>query len=403
MRVTISPSKAKGIIEAPPSKSMAHRYLIAAALAEGESRIEHLSYSEDILATLDCLEALGVSILRGEDYAVISGGGTLCPHSSLPCRESGSTLRFLLPLCLLAGEPATLLGSARLLERPLGVYESLCAEKGFSFSRSAEGISVCGTLSAGEYVLPGDISSQFITGMIFALLKIKGQSKIHLTGKVESGSYIDLTLAALQDFGFFVERAGEKEILIDGSLCGKGRTIAVEGDYSNAAFFDALCSLGHSVKVKGLRPDSIQGDRIYRQYFELLEKGDHPFSLADCPDLGPILMAVAAAKQGGIFVDTARLKIKESDRGAAMAEELSKFGVSVMLEENRIIVPKGNLCAPKVPLWGHNDHRIVMSLAVLCTLTGGVIEGAQAVAKSMPDFFEKLALLGVEVMLDETE
>lgn len=402
MRVTIRPSVAKGRVDAPPSKSMAHRYLIAAALSEGESRIEHLAYSEDILATLDCLEALGIKVERGADFAVIRGG-ELSPKKPLPCRESGSTLRFFLPLCLLGGIPAVLKGSERLLERPLSVYESLCAEKGFSFSRSKGGISVCGALSAGEYTLPGDISSQFITGMIFALLKAGGKSKISLSGKVESSSYIDLTLAALSDFGFSLKRPDERVILIDGEIRGIGRTIAVEGDYSNAAFFDALAALGHKVQVDGLREDSIQGDRIYKKYFKALRKGESPLSLADCPDLGPILMAVAAAGEGGVFTDTARLKIKESDRGAAMAEELAKFGVPVQLEDNQIIVSGGHLSAPKVPLCGHNDHRIVMSLAVLCAIKGGIIEGAQAVAKSMPDFFEKLASLGVEVQIDEAE
>lgn len=403
MRVTIHPQKGNGIIAAPPSKSMAHRYLIGAALSEGKSRIENLSYSQDILATLDCLEVLGVELVRGEDWVEIQGGSALIPQKTLLCRESGSTLRFFIPLCLLQGEAAILKGSSRLLERPLNVYKKLCEDCGFEFDQSNEEVRVKGALSAGDYSMPGDISSQFITGMIFALLKVNGQSRILLTGKVESGSYIDLTIAALSDFGFSVCRVGEREIEIDGTIAGKGRTIAVEGDYSNAAFFDALAVLGHFVKIEGLRADSLQGDRIYREYFECLKKEGATLSLADCPDLGPILMAVASALNGGIFYDTARLKIKESDRGAAMAEELRKCGVEVLLEENRIIVPKGELHGPREAFCGHNDHRIVMSLAVLCTLIGGTIEGAEAVAKSMPDFFEKLKELGIEVETDETK
>ncbi len=401
MRVTIQPRKGNGIVVAPPSKSMAHRYLIAAALAKGESRIENLSYSQDILATLDCLESLGVELERGVDWVVIRGGSTLIPRKTLACRESGSTLRFFLPLCLLHEKEAILEGSARLMERPLSVYRQLCREHGFDFEQRDSFVRVRGALSAGDYILPGNISSQFITGMIFALLKVKGESRILLTGKVESGSYIDLTLDALKAFGFSICRKGEREIRIDGNAEGVGRFIQVEGDYSNAAFFESLSLLGHSVKVEGLKEDSLQGDRIYRDYFEYLEKGQSTLSLADCPDLGPILMAVAAAKKGGIFTDTARLKIKESDRGAAMAEELRKFGIEVLLGENRIIVPQGKIHPPKEPLQGHNDHRIVMSLAVLCTLTGGVIEGAEAVAKSMPDFFERLEALGIEVKKDE--
>lgn len=402
MRVTISPSKIGGIIAAPPSKSMAHRYLIAAALAKGESCIENLAYSEDILATLDCLESLGISIERGENRVIIKGGD-LRPCAPLSCRESGSTLRFFLPLCLLSGQSAELLGSSRLLERPLSVYEDLCREQGFLLQRFEKGIRICGKLSAGDYTLRGDVSSQFISGMIFALLKVKGESRIHLIGKIESDSYIDLTIAALRDFGFSLERKGEREIVVYGGMEGRGRTISVEGDYSNAAFFDAFSALGYPVSVEGLREDSGQGDRVYREYFENLMKGKARLSLADCPDLGPVLMAVAAAKHGGVFTDTARLKIKESDRGAAMAEELGKFGVSVEIEENEIRVSGGALMAPASHLLGHNDHRIVMALSVLCALVGGEIEGAEAVAKSMPDFFEKMEDLGAEVEINETE
>lgn len=401
MRVTIRPQKGSGIIDAPPSKSMVHRYLIAAALAEGESEICKVSYSQDILATLDCLEALGVRVERREESVRIAGGGTFVPKKPLPCRESGSTLRFFLPLCLLEDHPATLVGSARLLERPLGVYEQLCREKNFHFAQSGEGVTVRGKLKAGDYTLPGNISSQFITGLIFALLKAQGESTITLVGGVESGSYIDLTLAALRDFGFCLERERIDLIRIHGGKSGKGRTITVEGDYSNAAFFDGLALLGHPIKVTGLRADSLQGDRIYRDYFNRLLKGEGALSLADCPDLGPILMAVSAALKGGSFTDTARLKMKESDRGVAMAEELLKFGIKVQLEENSIIVPADQLQPPKEVLNGHNDHRIVMSLAVLCTLVGGVIEGAEAVAKSMPDFFDRLGALGIEVKKDE--
>ncbi len=403
MRVKIKQGKAAGIVQAPPSKSMAHRYLIAAAMAEGVSVIRGVDYSQDILATIDCLRALGAEIACEGDVVTVTGGKAFAPQTELPCRESGSTLRFMLPLCLLSGKPAALKASDRLMERPLSVYEKLCAEHRFVFDRTDGMIRVCGVLKSGNYVLDGSVSSQFVSGMLFALLKCQGESTLVLTGKPESRSYIDMTLSALREFGFFVEWSGESSLLIRGGCSGSPRALSVEGDYSNAAFFEALNFLGGDVAVRGLKPDSLQGDRIYQAYFEELKKGYATLSLANCPDLGPILMAMAAVHCGAHLTDTARLKIKESDRGAAMAEELQKCGVSVRLEENDIYIDGGHPKASQTAFSGHNDHRIVMSLAVLCSLFSGEIDGAEAVAKSFPDFFEKLASLGIEVRTIETE
>lgn len=394
--IEIKAAKAKGIISAPPSKSMSHRCLIAAALAEGESVIRGLAYSQDVLATLDCLDALGICYEKDNDSVRVFGG-KMKPQKSLLCRESGSTLRFFLPLCLLCGDEARLEGSTRLLERPHTVYEDLCREKGFVFRRENGAICVAGNLTAGEYELAADISSQFISGMMFALVRMPEASRIILKGKIESRSYIDLTISALNSFGFPVCWEAENVLYIPGGCKGEAKEITVEGDYSNAAFFEALTLLGGEVEVDGLAEDSLQGDRIYREYFpQLLQEGAE-LSLADCPDLGPILMAAAAALHGAKFTDTARLKIKESDRGAVMAEELAKFGVKTDVMENSITVHSGGLKKPEIALYGHTDHRIVMSMAVLCTLTGGCIEGAEAVTKSLPDFFERLQALGIEV------
>ena len=402
MKVEIFPGTARGVVAAPPSKSMAHRYLIAAALAEGKSAVHGVAYSEDILATIDCLRALGVAVVCEGDTVFVTGGVPLRASRPLLCRESGSTLRFMLPLCLLSGTPAILRGSRRLLERPLTVYEELCAVKCFSFTRDADAVAVCGRLSRGDYTVDGGVSSQFISGLIFALIACGGESRIRLTGKVESRSYIDLTLCALREFGFPARWAGEAELEVGGAP-GAARDCVVEGDYSNAAVFEALNLLGGAVEVTGLRSDSLQGDRVYRDCFKALSAGSPVLSLADCPDLGPVLFAAAAALQGGTFTDTARLKIKESDRGAAMAAELLKCGVKLELEENRIVVPGGELLPPDRPFSSHNDHRIVMAAALLATRTGGIIEDAGAVAKSMPDFFEKLSSLGIEVQKDEVE
>lgn len=403
--VRITPGRAVGRVTAPPSKSMAHRWLIGSALAGGESLIRHLSASEDMLATSDCLRALGAAVegLESGICAVRGVGGRMPGNAEeerhLYCRESGSTLRFLLPLCLLDGVKSVLHGKGRLLARPLGIYEELCRERGICFEQNAECVTVCGRLTAGDYIMRGDVSSQFITGLLFALPLLEGDSRIRLTTHLESRSYLDLTLDALNTFGVHVEFVGEREILIPGGQCYRPVDATVEGDHSNAAFLGALNALGGDVEIEGLREDSLQGDRVWKAHMASLAAGMPTISLADCPDLGPVLMAVAAAGQGAVFTDAARLKIKESDRGAAMAQELAVFGVPLTFAEdgNIIRVPGGMLHTPDRVLNGHNDHRIVMSLAVLCTLTGGTVTDANAVAKSMPDFFEVLSSLGIRL------
>lgn len=396
MRIKIYPSLARGSVFAPPSKSMAHRLLICAAMSE-QSTVRGVQLSEDISATLDCLRALGAKVNIDGDRVVLGG---LCPQNfpndaALYCRESGSTLRFFLPVCLLSGKKASLFGSERLLWRPLKIYEELCKENDFLFLQDSQKVTVCGNLSAGEYAVSGEVSSQFITGLIFALVLAGGNSKIKITGKAESLSYINLTVAALKEFGADISITGQNEVLI-GAKKIENRDITVEGDYSNAAFFDALNVLGGEVQVLGLNPESLQGDRVYKAAFE---RRALPFDLSDCPDLAPIAFAVAAYLGGGEFIGTKRLKIKESDRAEAMKSELEKMGVSVSVSENAVTI-SGVLSAPKEPLCGHNDHRIVMALAVLLSRVGGVIEEAEAVAKSFPDFFEKLETLGIKTEVE---
>lgn len=402
MTVTIYPSRTKGTVAAPPSKSMAHRLLIAAGLAEGESVVTGIAPSEDVLATVDCLRALGTTLTYENDTVKVTGiGGKVRakkPH--LPCRECGSTLRFFVPIAMLSEEKTTFTGSEKLLSRPMAVYEELAKEKGLSYHGAPHGITVKGKLPSGEYRLPGNVSSQFISGLLFALPTLSGESRILITPPVESRSYIDLTLKALSTFGITARWENEYTLYIKGGETYKSRKVTVEGDYSNAAFFSALATLGDPVTVTGLDPDSLQGDRIYLDYFEKLKAGKPTLSLADCPDLGPVLFALAGVLHGATFTDTRRLKIKESDRAEAMKTELAKLGIAVTVEENTVRVEKSDLHTPKVPLSGHNDHRIVMALSLLLTRTGGKIEGAEAVRKSMPDFFAGLEALGVTL---ETE
>ena len=397
MQVTIAPQKACGTVKAPPSKSMAHRLLICAAMANGESLVDGVSMSEDVSATLDCLSALGVSYSKDGGRVQLSGIDMTkaVPNGGLYCRESGSTLRFMIPIALLSGREVTLCGAPSLMKRPMGVYEALCREKDLYFLQKNHAITVKGHLPAGEYVLPGDVSSQFITGLLFALTNV-GESRIRVLPPFESRSYVDLTLSALRDFGATVEWEDDFTLYIPKKADFHATACEVEGDYSNAAFLDALTVVGGDVRVEGLRPDSLQGDRVYKAYFEALQKGTPTLDLRDCPDLAPILFALAAAGHGGVFEGTRRLRIKESDRAAVMAEELAKFGTRVTVEEDRVTVDPVAFHAPSVPLCGHNDHRIVMSMAVLCTKVGGTVTGAEAVKKSYPNFFNDLSTLGVE-------
>ena len=402
MDIEIKPTRLAGRIQAPPSKSMAHRLLICGGLAAGESIIHGISDSEDISATLDCLSALGATYTREGDTVRIRGiDPQSAPAATLPCRESGSTLRFFIPLCLLSGRKMTLTGAPRLLERPLSVYESIAADQHMIFSRERESVTVGGRLRAGEYRIPGNISSQFISGLLFALPLLPQDSILAVLPPIESRSYLLLTIEALRLFGVTVEWRDERTLFIRGGQQYTPRECRVEGDYSNAAFFDALTLFGADVAVDGLSPDSLQGDRVYRRYFELLERGTPTIHIGDCPDLGPILMAVAAARQGAVFCGTRRLRIKESDRGAVMAEELAKFGAAVTVHEDSIVVYPAAFHAPSAPLSGHNDHRIVMALTTLLTQTGGIIRGAEAVRKSLPSYFDLLASLGAEVTVYE--
>ena len=393
MTVTIRPSSPSGAVAAPPSKSMAHRLLICAGQAIGEKTVHGVAPSEDVLATMDCLRALGVRCEHSGGDVRVSGYTLHCSADGtvLPCRESGSTLRFFLPLCLF-GPPITLTGSRRLLARPLDVYGDICKRQGIRFAQGETSVTVEGRLTPGEFRLPGDVSSQFVSGLLFALPGLDGDSVIRLRPPVESRSYIDMTMDALHAFGVETRWLDRETISIPGRQCYAFRSdVTVEGDWSNAAFFLAL-----GVPVTGLRADSLQGDRVCVDYFKALDAGNAELDISDCPDLGPVLFAYAAMRRGGTFHGTRRLRIKESDRGWAMYEELAKFGVPMELAGNSVVVGCG-LHTPTEVLDGHNDHRIVMALSVLCTRTGGTIAGAEAVNKSFPDFFERLQQLGIEV------
>lgn len=404
MTVSFEPSVLRGRAVAPPSKSIAHRALICGALTES-ARIGNLAPSQDILATLDCLSAMGASADFDGNTATVGGLDpfSIPSGSVLNCRESGSTLRFLIPFCLLSGNEIILTGSERLFQRPLGVYESICAENGFEFERGKNRLTLCGKLKNGIYTLPGNISSQFVTGLLLSLPLIDGESVINISGTLESRSYVDITLGVMNDFGVTVAEENGGFVIPGGQEYNPDGDYTVEGDFSNTAFLDCFNLAEGEVSVLGL-PEagySRQGDRVYKKMFSDLRAGVKKFDLTDCPDLGPVMFALSALYGGAEFTGTARLRIKESDRVACMASELKKFGAELYAGDNSAKIVCDKLKKPEMPLYGHNDHRIVMALSLLCTVTGGSIEGAEAVAKSFPDYFKVIKNLNAKIT--ETE
>ena len=256
MRVTIKPSKAKGTVLVPPSKSMAHRALICAALSV-DSSVRNIAYSKDITATVDCLRKLGACMEKDDNCIRIGGLNpfALSEETQLFCDESGSTLRFFIPLCMLSDRKVTLSGSDRLFERPLTIYEDICREQGILFEKATNSVTVCGKLKGGNYFVPGDVSSQFISGLLFALPLLEDDSVLTVTGKFESASYIDLTVSMLSEFGIVIDRK-ENVFHIKGGQKYQNNTYTVEGDCSNAAFLDGFNLMGGEVVLDGLKNDT---------------------------------------------------------------------------------------------------------------------------------------------------
>ena len=399
MKVKILPSKTSGEVSAPPSKSFAHRYLIGSVLSRGKCVIKNIADSDDISATLSCIEQLGGSVTKdGNIVTVISTNEKQIENAVFDCKESGSTLRFFIPVVLATGaKNCTFLGSERLLARGIKEYEKLFENSDVKIKSDEKSIEVNGTLSAGNYEISGEVSSQYTTGMLFALSVLDGKSTLKITGNAESRAYVDMTIKVLKDFGADITET-EKNFF---EINGKGRLspgeFTVEGDWSNAAFLIALSRLLGTISISGLNENSVQGDRFLSVAFDALDGENAEIDLKDCPDLAPILFSYAAYKNGGKFTNTRRLRVKESDRANVMAEELKKFGANVKVYENSVEIEKTQLKPPIVPLCGHNDHRIVMALSVLAAVFGAEIDGAEAVNKSYPDFFRVIKKAGVNV------
>lgn len=413
-------NKLKGSVKIPPSKSMAHRAVICAALSDGISKINNIELSDDIIATIEAMKALGAKIEKEQDYLKITG--IFSKELKLErefervvdCNESGSTLRFLIPISLAFEGETRFIGRGNLGKRPLTTYYEIFDKQGIEYSYKEDKLDliVKGMLKSGEFKVKGNISSQFITGLLFALPLLQGDSKIIITTELESKGYLDLTLSAMKDFGVNVINKDYEEFIIKGSQSYKPREYRVEGDYSQGAFFLSADALGSQVEVLDLKEDSLQGDRecldILKRMGVKIEKREGLIATTEglsstiidasqCPDIIPILSAVAALSEGTTeVINAGRLRIKECDRLAAIALELNKLGAKVIEKEESLIITGVKELKGGVEVWSHKDHRIAMTLAIVASrcLEPIILKDYECVSKSYPCFFEDFRKLG---------
>lgn len=421
MNVRIKPSKLIGRVNAPSSKSFSHRMLIAAALAGGVSEISNISASEDIDATVGALTALGAKIFREGNTYTVMGIKTPAASAVIDCRESGSTMRFIIPIAAALGCSCEFHGRGKLPERPITPYIRELGKNGAVIAKT-EGVmpfTMNGTLKGGDYVLEGDISSQFISGLLFALPLCSGNSVIRLASRLESKPYADMTVEALSRFGINIDESEDKDGLpvyrIKGGQKYRSADVSVEGDYSQAAFYFVANALGSEVQVDNLSENSVQGDKKILEiiggisYNKINGTGvkrlpSFTADVSDIPDLVPILAVLGCFTDGTSRITGAkRLKIKESDRLEAIASALGNIGGKISVGEDSLeIEPVERFHGGVID--GCNDHRIVMASAIASTMADGeiTITGAEAVAKSYPDFWTDFASLGGNVEFERT-
>lgn len=387
MDVCIKPRCLSGAVTPPPSKSMAHRAVLALTLSDGKGVIFNVEDSQDIQATKRCVETLKASR----------------PAGALPlldCGESGSTLRFLIPIALAVAGGGLFTGRGRLMERPQQPYFDIFEEKGIQYERKDGTLLVRGALTPGTYRLPGNVSSQFVTGLLYALPLLPENSAIQITTPLESSGYVDMTLDMLQKFGVTVEHEGYETFRVPGNQAYHARNITVESDWSQAGFWYAAKALGSAVDILGLRPQSTQGDRVVAEHYKRLSlPGDLDIDVSGCPDLLPPLAVMAAIRQGTTrFANAARLRMKESDRLTTTAAALNALGGQAEEGPDSLTV-RGISTFSGGTVDGANDHRIVMAAAIAATRSAApvTILGAEAVKKSYPSFWEDYKMLGGEV------
>ncbi len=388
MNITITPALLRGSVTPPPSKSVGHRALLALLLADGTGTLSNLGDSEDIRATQFCAAALRSGHPAGRDGLPI-----------LDCGESGSTLRFLIPVALALRGGGHFTGHGRLMERPQAPYRDLFREKGIFWEEMAGSLTVRGQLEPGTYALPGNVSSQFITGLLYALPLLSGDSQILLTTPLESGAYVDLTLDVLEKFGIRVERE-ERGFRVPGGQKFTARDLTIEADWSAAAFWYAAALLDSDVDIQGLDAGSAQADAaIARHYWTLARPSHAEIDVSGCPDLVPPLAAMAALRGEGLatrLVNAARLRMKESDRLSTVTDVLTALGADVEEHDDYLVIHGKDTLPGGVTVSGHNDHRIAMMAAIAATNCDApvTITGAECVRKSYPSFWADYEALG---------
>ena len=391
MDITIIPHKLQGSLNAIPSKSQAHRLLICAAFADKETALQCPETNQDIEATVRCLQSLGAKIKRTPQGYIVQPITDTPQKAVLNCGESGSTLRFLLPIVGALGVDATFILEGRLPYRPLSPLWEEMERNGCRLSRPTETTINCnGHLRSGRYSVDGSVSSQFITGLLFALSLLPGENSLSVTGKVESKPYINMTKDALSRFGVNTD----DPCIVSMRPFSSPGNITVEGDWSNGAFFLAANAIGNDVQINGLNTLSAQGDRTVKDILSIIAKSDVAIDAKDIPDLIPILSIVAAAKHGATFTNIRRLRLKESDRIASVCAMLSQLGVHAEAAENTLQVFPAQFHGCTID--SACDHRIAMSAAIAATIAGGpvTITGAQCVSKSYPTFWDEYSRLG---------
>lgn len=420
-QVICQPASFAGEVTIPPSKSFAHRAILCAALADGESMLSPVAWNRDIEATLGAARALGAeATFDAETQTVrIRGIQTPAQKAQINCLESGSTVRFLIPIAAALGTEAVFTGEGRLPERPIGCYADCLPPHGTAcVSDGGLPFSISGKLQAGEFSLPGNISSQFITGLLLALPLLSGDSRITLTTPLESVGYVDITISVLRDFGIEVQpdASGWR---IPGNQRYQARSYTVEGDWSQAAFFLAMGAMTDQpggIRIRGLRWDSVQGDRAAADVFKrfgaritrqndgvLVQPPVAPdhlhgirIDVSDIPDLVPAMAACAAVCEGTTSIENAaRVRIKESDRLAAMEDGLRALGAAVSSTPDSLTIQGSPRLAGGLAQ-GCNDHRIVMALSTCAARADApvTITDAQSIRKTYPNFFEDYNQLG---------
>ncbi|WP_329380220.1 3-phosphoshikimate 1-carboxyvinyltransferase [Anaerofustis butyriciformans] len=402
--ILIKPRKLSGEVVVPPSKSMAHRAIICAALSKGKSIIDNIDLSDDIIATINAARSMGAKI-EIDNRKVAVEGILSSPNNEdfiVDCNESGSTLRFFVPITMLLNQKKTFIGKGNLGKRPLNVFYEIFDKQGikYSYKKDILDLQVEGKLKPDTFYVRGDISSQFITGLLFALPLLGDDSKIVITSKLESKSYLDLTLSMLDKFGIEIENKDYKEFIIKGNQEYKAMDYTVEGDYSQAAFFLSANYIGNDIDIKGLDENSLQGDKEILKWLEVLKNDENKvIDATNCPDIIPILTVCAALTKGKTeIINAGRLRIKECDRLTAISTQLNKLGADIIEHEESLTI-NGVDSLNGGCVDSFKDHRISMSLAIASSRCKDdiIIKDYMCVKKSYPHFYEDFKKLGGEI------